>query len=41
MFAKRLRGSRAIGYARGSASLTRKAEDGDALEPFETPAAAE
>src|SRR3989441_4991540 len=41
MFAKRLRGYRAIGYARGSASLMREKEDDEALESFDTPAAAE
>jgi len=41
MFEKRLRGYRAIGYARDSASLTRKEVDDEALESFDTPAAAE
>src|SRR2546428_6550178 len=41
MFEKRLRGYRAIGYARGSASLIREKEDDEALESFDTPAAAE
>src|SRR3989441_10427961 len=41
MFEKRLRGYRAIGYARGSASLMREKEDDEALESFDTPAAAE
>jgi hypothetical protein len=41
MFEKRLRGYRAIGYARGSASITRGEVDDEALESFDTPAAAE
>jgi len=41
MFEKRLRGYRAIGYARDSASLTRKEVDDETLESFDTPAAAE
>jgi superfamily II DNA or RNA helicase len=41
LFEKRLRGYRAIGYARESASLTRKEVDDEALESFDTPAAAE
>lgn len=40
MFEKRLRGYRAIGYARGPASLTREELDDEALQ-FDTPAAAE
>src|SRR5438046_10343907 len=35
MFAKRLRGYRAVGYARGSGSITREEEDNEALESLQ------
>ena len=40
MFEKRLRGYRAIGYARGAAPVTREQVDDEALE-FDESAAAE